>query len=206
MQNYPGVVVKKHGFLSSVARGFFGLLGTVVVCGTGLAFYGLHIVDHKAAQLLAFGGGVIDKLPAWQQALPPVLADAVRDRRAPEYREHVSVDARLVERTDRSERGGMRVVFDVKNDGDETVTVLGLRVVLADADGVPIREFSTYAATPLAIDGDWRGPLLPGGGTRTMVERLYVEGAKSATVEVTELRVWNADATPTVAARADTDN
>lgn len=200
MQNYPGIVVKKHGFLSSVARGFFGLLATVVVCGTGLAFYGLHIVDHKAAQLLAFGGGVIDKLPAWQQALPPVLADAVRDRRAPEYREHVSVSARLVERGD---RGGMRVVFDVKNEGAETVTVLGLRVVLADADGVPIREFSTYAATPLAIDGDWRGPLLPGGEARTMVERLYVEGAKSAAVEVTELRVWNAGEAPTVAARSD---
>ncbi|RMF75162.1 MAG: hypothetical protein D6744_13800, partial [Planctomycetota bacterium] len=85
----------------------------------------------------------------------------------------------------------------------ETVSVMALNLVLGDADGVPLRDFRTYAATPLTIpdEDEWRGPLPP-GGTRTYV--LWVRGddaARSVTCELTDLRIFEEARDDTAPAR-----
>ncbi|RMF79610.1 MAG: hypothetical protein D6744_08955, partial [Planctomycetota bacterium] len=122
MECSPSVVVKKNGFLSSLARGVFGLLTATVVCAAGVGVYALHVVDGRIDQVLRLGeniasgaaGLTVDALKNAehiQDALPPVLADALRDRRALEYREQIVVDAQIAEA--RSHRGMNRVVVRV---------------------------------------------------------------------------------------------
>ena len=83
MNQAPSVIVKKDGFFTAVARGFFGLLTTAVVCATGLGIYSLHIVDRKFGDIKSIGESVVSGLPKWRESLPPVVADAINDRRAP---------------------------------------------------------------------------------------------------------------------------
>lgn len=190
MSNMPAVIVRKGGFLSAFFHGLFGFLTAVVVCASALGFYGLHIVNDTASGLFALGGDVVSGLPQWKQALPPMLAEALDDRRAPDYRAQVDISVQTVKPWGEPDRP--ITVIEVGNNGPETITVLAVNVVLEDEDGVPVREFRTYAATPLTIDeGDWRGPLLP-GSTRKFTERCGGHrGAVKAVVEVAELRLWN---------------
>jgi hypothetical protein len=186
----PAVVVKKSGLFSALFHGLFGFLTAVVLCATGLGFYGLHIVDETASGLFSLGDNLIQGLPQWKEALPPMLAEALNDRRDPGYRSELDIAVQTVSSRNRHDRP--TTVIEVSNNGSETVTVLALNVVLEDENGVPVGEFRTYAATPLTVDeGDWRGPLLP-GSTRKFTERCCGHGdTVRATIEVAELRVWN---------------
>ncbi|MFO0838972.1 MAG: hypothetical protein U1D55_10645 [Phycisphaerae bacterium] len=193
MSSMPAVIVKKGGFLSSLAVGFFTCITTTVICGSVLGLYGMHIMNTKASQILSFGSGVIEKLPEWQKALPPAVAEAIHDRRAPEYRENVKVS---VEATPgrRADRG--RVVVEVKNNGNEAISLLALRLVLEGGDGSPVGDMGTYAATPIMVDGEWRGPILPGSTRRFVREYWEHDSVTRASYEITELRVWQpSDAT-----------
>lgn len=186
MSSTPTVIVKKGGFLATVARGLFGSVMVVVICGTVLGVYALRTVDRHVTSLFQ---SVASAWPEWQKALPPVLSDAVNDRRAPEYRESVNVTAR-VEATGKDDDQRV-LVLQVANKGQQTISLLALHVVLENDRDVPVRDFSVFAATPLAIEHDWRGPLFP-GETRKIVERLHdVSGAVKAEVETTELRLWS---------------
>lgn len=189
MQNAVPVYDKRGGFLSSLARGFFGLLITVVICAAGIGLYGLNIADRRAGDLLELTESVAKVLPEWRESLPPALADAIDDRRAPEYRDQLEVSVRPADRdaNDRHER----VVVEVANRGDQTVSLLAGRIVLTSEDGTPIREEATYVATPLTIEDEWRGPLLP-GETRRFTVDLHCRGkqATGASLEITDLRVW----------------
>lgn len=192
--NYP-TVVKRGGFLSAVAHGVFGLLIVVVVCGAGIGMYALHIVDQKAERVLGLGAGVVtslpESLPQLRASLPPALADAMEDVRDPAYREQVEVTARL---SPPGDRGARFAVIDVTNQGERTITLMALRVVLIDANDVPVRSIVTYAATPLTLDNEWRGPILP-GSQRLCSEPFYAgEDVASAEVEVADLRVWQPEA------------
>jgi len=193
MSSAPAVIVKKGGFLASVAKGVFGSIMVIVICATVLVVYGLRTIDHHVVSITQC---IASAWPEWQKALPAVLADAVNDRRAPEYGESVSVSARVA-------RAGPDdqpvLVSEAANKGTQTVSLLALHVVLEDEHSVPMRDFSIFAATPLVVERDWRGPLLP-GKTRQVVERLCgVKGDVKANVEMTELRVW----TPPAPAHAD---
>jgi hypothetical protein len=159
----PSVIVKKPGFFTSLVSGFFSLLITCVICATGLGAYGIHVFDKKSGDLTALGGDLLQNLPTWPKwkaSLPPVLADAVNDRPATDYRANLDVTVRLKDGKDRW--GRRKAIIRVKNSGGETVSVLAMNFVLKDDDGAPVGDFVSYVATPIAIDDDWRGPILPG--------------------------------------------
>jgi hypothetical protein len=138
----------------------------------------------------------------WLEHMPPAVADAVSDRRAPEYRDHLRVSARLV---DAGRHPRPRAVIEVVNDGPDMISLLSVRTTLVDPNGDLVDEQSAYIATPLAIEDEWRGPLMPGATRRVALSfhraipgPFLPEGdgpAEAAAegqveVEVTELRVW----------------
>lgn len=182
------VVVKRGGVLSALISGFFGLLTTAVLCGSGLAAYGLYLLDGRLGEAIRVGGQFVAGLPEWSERLPPALASVLSDRRAPEYSDRLDVRVQLVE--DHHRRGSGLALVEVRNDGPETVTVLALNIVLVDEDQVPVGEVRTYAATPVLLPvSDWRGPILP-GSSRTFARRVRGERpGVSARVEISELRV-----------------
>jgi len=186
----PAVVVKKPGFLATLASGFFGLLITVVVCAAGLGGYALHVVDSKLDSILDVGGTALEHVENWREVLPPLVTDAFDDRDGAHYDEHIEVDVELVG----GGRHGERVVFRVRNAGDESVSWLAFNVVVKDEGGIPIDDFRVYAATPLSLDADdWRGPLRR-GSTREFAHWFYHhtrDDAASVAIEVTELRLQN---------------
>jgi hypothetical protein len=184
-------VVKRGGFLSAVAYGFFGLLIAVIVCGAGVGIYALNVVDRKVDTVIALGTGAIrslpEVLPEVRDALPPALADALNDVRDPTYRDSIELDVRVAP----SQRTGKQhLVINARNNGERTVSLMAVRVVLVDEEGVPSRAIATYVATPLTIDHDWRGPILP-GSLRQCSVLLSGSGADlTPQVEITDLRVW----------------
>lgn len=189
MSQPPTVVVRKGGFLSAFAIGLFTFLTGVVICGTTITFYGLHIVDNRSGDVVSTVRALVAALPEWQKALPPAVSDALLDQRDPSYRAELQITTQVVP-TGRRPDETMAIV-EIRNDGSRTVSLLALRLTLEDEDGRPLKSISTYAATPLAIgDDDWRGPLLP-GSTRRLTEHAWpLRGAAKASVEVNELRVW----------------
>jgi hypothetical protein len=157
-----------------------------------VGLYGLYIVDDKIEELVGASPDLIDALTDWQQALPPALADAIDDRRDLSYQPMVDTSVELIDDDYRS----TTPVIEVVNRGDKVITLLSMRVTVDDDEGIPTKEMTVYAATPLTIDSDWRGPLLP-GSTRRFAMRSSRLGrdACSASLEVTELRVWTGEAT-----------
>lgn len=167
MSSLPTVIVKKGGFFSALVYGIFGLATTTVVCATGLGLFGLH----QAGRVLEMGAGAIADLPEWL------------DRSVADYRDSLEVTAKAI--PGRGGHGSGRVLVSVHNKGVETVSALALRIVLRDADGNPLREVRTYAATPLMLPGveEWRGPLLPGHETEYS-ERVGVDSAEVSDVKI----------------------
>ena len=164
---------------------------TCVVCSmiVGLTFMSMteDVVDNS----ISWMGKMSDKWPDWHRALPPVLADAVNDVRSYEYASLLTINTRMVAKD--GPRGRDRVIVQVKNEGDKTVSLLGLRVVIKDQDGDPVWEKIAYAATPLAIEDEWRGPLLPEQTREFAVHVGSLERFRSATAkaEIVELRIWS---------------
>lgn len=199
MSSVPAVIVKKGGFLSALFHGLFGLLTVVVVCASVLVFYGMYMVDQSVGGLVTISRQWAAGLPQWRQNLPPLLADALNDRRAPEYRDRLEVSAVRCPSPDDPRR--LVTVVTVANKGTETVSLLALNVLL-EKNGVPVDEEHVYAATPVALDvRDWRGPLYPGGRPR----RFAVGGCwhpaeplreLDVAVEIAEVRVWNGPLSP----------
>ena len=189
MNAAPAVIVKKGGALSALFHGIALVLTTGIVACGALGLYSLRVFDRQFAALGDVGEKIIQTLPQWQQALPPVLADALNDRRAPEYASQLAIHARIVpgERHDRS-----RVLIEVTNRGGEAVSLLALNLVFEDGEGIPVRDQRSFAVTPLPLsEPGVRGPLYPG------MQRRYVEwvdlpdDAQAVVTELVELRVFN---------------
>jgi hypothetical protein len=188
MSSAPAVIVNKGGFFSAVAKGLFSTITAILLCGTALGLYGMYMVDKHFGHLTQ---QVLEALPEWQHALPPVLADALNDRRAPEYRQSLDITTRYVPSQTDTDHGVL--LLDIQNKGQATVSLLSLRLVVEDESNERFSELSTMAASPLPF-GDHPGPLQP-GSTREIVQRLgHVAGEPKAKVEVSELRVWNGPA------------
>lgn len=183
--------VVRKGFFASLVTGFFSLLTVCVVCGSGLGFYAINVFDRKTTAILTPTLDTARQLLVnWRTSLPPALADAVDDRRAPEYRDSLEIKTRVVDgHSDRKQ-----VVIEVKNNGSETVSILAARILSLDAGGNPIQSKTEYFATPLTLDHhDWRGPLLP-GSTRVVSWQTMARqerGIERVTVELTDVRVWD---------------
>jgi hypothetical protein len=187
------VFVSRHGFLSSLVLGICGMISVTVICATAVGLYGLYIVDDKIEEFVGASPDMIEALTDWQEALPPALADAMDDRRDVDYRPMVDASVELLGADSRS----TTPVIEVVNQGDKVITLLSMRVTVEDDEGIPGKEMTVYAATPITIEDEWRGPLLP-GSTRRFALRSGRLGrdAALASLEITELRVWNGEGTP----------
>lgn len=187
------VFVRRHGFLSSLVLGVCGMVSISVICATAVGLYGLYIVDDKIEDFVGSSPDLIEALSDWQQTLPPALTDAINDRRDLSYIPKVDATIELLGEDSRS----TTPVVEVVNRGDKVITLLSMRVTVEDDEGIPTREMTVYAATPLSIDSDWRGPLLPGSKRRFAVRSSRLgRDAAVASLEITELRVWQGEGTP----------
>lgn len=190
MSTVPAVIVRKGGFLSALFHGLFGFLAVLVVCSSAVGVYGLHVVDGKVSRFLDIGENVVAGLPQWKEVLPPLLADALDDHRAPDYRAQLDVTVRTAASPD--DRDRELTVVEVRNRGSETVSLLALNITLENEDGVPIGEDRAYAATPILCDeAEWRGPLLPDATRRFTLRCWRHDRGLQPKVEIAELRVWN---------------
>ncbi len=197
-------IIIKRGFLSTLAYGISGVLITAIVCGTGVGLYGMNLLDRKSGDLTSLGKELVAAVPEILEALPPALSDAINDRRDPGYRSELEIDVAIDDDEDSSWK---RSVVTVKNNGDEVVSLLAVRIVLLDEDGLPTSERGTYVATPLAIDDcdAWSGPILPGETRRISAHMRSDASHVKAEIEVTEIRVWNGPSDGELAALSDRD-
>ncbi len=184
--------------ITALFLGLFAVGAVGIAAGTSVILYSLRILDHKASTILSFAEQTVDSLPELVAALPPAL-DALSGQRAPDYAGKVDVTVRFAP----NDRGdGLRPVLTILNKGDEVVSMLAVRVVALDSKNVPVREWTEVVATPLAIDDDWRGILMPGAPRYVVLpasRSLSPSEAESLTgvVEISELRVWRpADSLP----------
>jgi hypothetical protein len=190
------VVHKARSFFSTLAWGISLIVITAIISGTVLAGYGMNIVDRKTNSVFDLVEAVLNGLPELTDALPPVLADAIHDQRRPEYAGELEVSVRLAESSRR--RGACRPVVELHNNGSEVVSLLSMRVVVLNQRGEPVAQFNEWAATPIAADDAWPGPLLPGATRHLSVGTLFLgeEGTTDdfhAEVEITDVRVWDRD-------------
>lgn len=195
MSDYPHITYKRHTFLSALAMGLCALAITIVLSGTAVVIYGVHFVGEKSEKIVtSFVEDAIQGLPVLQKSLPPVLGDLLDDRRLPDYCNQLDIRARTSVQDDRNRR--MRTEVKVTNNGDEVVSLLSLRVVVFDSRDEILGESNEWAATPIAADDDWRGPIMPGSSRHFVISHyrrspnLYLEDLKTE-VEITDVRVWN---------------
>lgn len=182
------VVRKRLSFLSVTIISLTAIIVTTVVSASGLAIYALKIADGKTDSLVGLVGEAVQSLPEFCKGLPPALADAINDQRQPGYRDQLDVSVRLG-REGRNRRGRV-IIVEVVNRGEETVSLLSMRLVGLDGDGDPVFEKNTWVATPLQIDDDWRGPLLP-HETRQIPLFCYGTGdSQEVRAEITDIRIW----------------
>ena len=179
--------------LTAFFLGVFGIGAVSIGASAVVVLYGMRIVDTKASAVMTFVGGTVDGLPEFIDALPPALADLLNDRRAPEYAANLDIDVGFVadERT-----GRFRPAVSITNKGDEVVSLLAIRVAVLNEQHLPVREWTEVMATPIAIDNQWRGPLMP-GDTRHALLSSYRRGIQvdqmstiKAATEISEIRVW----------------
>ncbi|MEK6643751.1 MAG: hypothetical protein AABZ08_07560 [Planctomycetota bacterium] len=183
----PPVVQKRMSFLSVSAICATAVIITTIVSGAGLGVYGLRFIDRKSDSLVGLMGQISEHLPEFRDSLPPAILDAMDDERRPEYRDNLRISVKLVE-SDESRHG--RTVVEIENKGDQTVSLLTMRIVGLDKNGDPVLERKTWAASPMQLDGDWRGPLLPKETRRFSIRHYDNDDVVTMTHEITDLRVW----------------
>ena len=180
--------------LTAMFLGMFFVGGLVIASATAVVLYSMRIADSNVAKLLWFADNTVDGLPELLKSLPPALADVLHDRRAPDYASKLDVHVKFI---DDETSGALRPVLTVKNTGDEVVSMLALHVAALDANGTPRSDWTQVVATPLSIDKDWRGPLMPGETRHVVFSGSRALAGKSQTlaavVEIGDVRVWEAE-------------
>lgn len=195
MSDYPRITYKRHTFLSALVMGLCALAITIILSGTAVVIYSMHFVGDKSEKIVtSLIEDAIQGLPVLQKSLPPVLGDILDDRRLPDYCDQLEIQAKTSVQDDRN--GRMRTEIKVTNNGEEVVSLLSLRIVIFDSQDEILSESNEWAATPIAADHDWRGPIMPGSNRHFVISHyrrspnLYLEDLKTE-VEITDVRVWN---------------
>jgi hypothetical protein len=187
------ITYRKHSFLSSAALGLSAIVITLILSGTGVLVYGIHLASEKSERVISLAQGAVRGLPELTESLPPVLSDMLDDRRQPDYSSALAITAKLTPAP--GPYDGTRTAIEVVNNGSEVVSLLSLRVIVLDASGRLISEDQEWAATPFAADHEWRGPIMPGSRRYFVAQqRLHdvsLVDELRPEVEITELRVWN---------------
>jgi len=179
---------RRMSVFTAIVLGISAIVITCVVSASSIAVYGMYIIDQKTDTLVGAVQTLVEELPALHAALPPTLADAIRDERRPDYRDQLRIKVDVQPHPEHSRYTTTSI--SVVNEGDEVVSLLALRVVALDEKGRPRSATTEYVATPLAIDNDWRGPLLPGSTRQTTTTHYGSHQVDAVEYEVTELRLW----------------
>ncbi len=193
--NQPSyITVRKHTFLSSAAMSLSAVIITVLISCTVVALYAVHLASEKSERVIALAQSAVRGLPEFTKSLPPALSDMLDDRREPQYCNELAISAKVLPPT--SPRGGVRTAIEITNNGEAVVSLLSLRVTLHDDKDQLLCESLEWAATPMAADGGWRGPILPGSRRQFVCHAGCMWDADpadivNAQIEITELRVWN---------------
>jgi len=186
------VIYRKRSFLSTMALGLGAFVVTATLSCTAVILYGMNIADRKSDDLAGLVKQAIRGLPELQKSLPPVLTDLLEDERRPDYLQHISVSAELV--PVRGAQNQFQPVVEIQNRGTEVVSLLSLNLVILQ-NNRPVSDWTLWGATPLAVEDDWRGPLLPGARRRFDAGcRPSLNDATPADlgveVEITDIRIW----------------
>jgi len=192
--NQPSYITfRRHTFLSSLAMGLSAIVITLLVSGAVVTLYVVHLASEKSDQVLAVAKGAILGLPEFTKSLPPALSDMLNDHRDPRYTHALGITAKTISRLD--EYGPVCTEIEIVNNGDSVVSLLSLRITLLDDNRHLLGESQEWAATPVAAEGGWKGPILPGSKRHIVCRTGLAWGEKPSTslnpeIEVTELRVW----------------
>jgi hypothetical protein len=194
------ITFRKHTFLSSAVMGFSAVIITLMVTGTVVLLYTVHLASDKSERVITLAQSAIRGLPELAHSLPPALADMLDDHRRPDYCKELTISAKATSQPD--SHGRVRTTIEVVNNGQEVVSLLSLRILILDEQNQLLCESQEWAATPFAADNGWRGPIMPGSRRHFVCYRgawtSHPAGDLNTEVEITELRVWNnpKDGTP----------
>src|SRR5512133_3645577 len=195
MMNQPSYITfRRHTFLSSLAMGLSAIVITLLITCTVVALYAVHLASEKSERVISLAQGAVRGLPEFTKSLPPALSDMLDDRREPQYCSQLGISAKVISRP--AQHGGISTEIEVDNNGDAVVSLLSLRITILDDKEQLLCESQQWAATPVAADDGWRGPIMPGSKRRFVCQAgcpwgVDPAGALNAQVEITELRVWN---------------
>ena len=95
------ILLRKHSFLSSAAFGLSAIIITVILSGTVVVLYGVHLASEKSDRVIGLAQSAVKGLPEFQQALPPALADMLDDRRQPDYAGDLDITAKVTSLAER---------------------------------------------------------------------------------------------------------
>lgn len=177
--------------LTAFFLGLFGMGAVGIAAGASVVLYTLTIVNQQAGLLVGFASN----LPEFIEALPPSISEILHDRRAPDYASQVSVKVDFVQD---ARYDAIKPVLKIENNGDETITMLAVRVAVLNEAGLPIHEWTEVVATPIAIDDDWRGPMMPGNPRYVVLDSVWWDenntelGKGTPVVEIADIRIWEA--------------
>jgi hypothetical protein len=193
MADYPQINYRKHTFLSALAMGLSALGIALIISCTVVIIYGMHFAGEQSEKIVSVVENAVRGLPDLQKSLPPVLADFLNDRRQPDYSSQLEISAKTILLPD--QEGMVRTTIEVANNGNEVVSLLSLRVVVLTAHDEILVESNEWAATPIAAEHDWRGPLMPGShryftSSHSRLPVFSLSDLKTE-VEITDIRIWN---------------
>ena len=196
MNDFPQIIYKRHTFLSALAMGVSAVIIAFIVSCTVVIIYGMHFASNKSEELVSLAEEAIRGLPELQEALPPVLADMLNDRRQPDYSSQLTITPTTTLLP--ADNGTVKTRIEIVNNGKQVVSFLSLRLVVLTSNNEVITESDEIAATPIAAGNErWRGPLMPGSHRYLVVSRgslpVYSADELKPQVEITDIRIWNGE-------------
>jgi hypothetical protein len=175
--------------LTALFLGTTAIIVATITSASVIVIYGINVGDRWGKALILLAGETVEDLPEFLESMPPGVGDYLNDEREPGYAEQLEV---RVSAPGTGPRGKTEMAVTVTNNGKHTVTLLPIRFVAMDSRGTPYAEWSEYAATPITVEHDLRGPLLP-GSTRIFSTGYWCESAKDPQLEweITDVRIWS---------------
>jgi hypothetical protein len=195
MNDFPQIIYKRHTFLSALAMGVSAIIIAFIISCTVVIIYGMNFAGNKSEELVSLAEEAIRGLPKLQESLPPALADLLNDHRQPDYSSQLTITPNTILLP--ADNGTVKTTIEIVNNGKEVVSLLSLRVVVLTSLNEIITESNEWAATPIAADEDWRGPLMPGSRRYFVTSRrglpVFSADELKTEVEITDIRIWNSD-------------
>jgi hypothetical protein len=192
MSHCQETTYRKHTFFSAAAMAFSTVAVALIASCTAAVLYGMHLAAQDPDKFRSFAQEALGWVPALKTVLPPSLIDVPIHCRQPDYcsRIEIAAESKLTAGSQASARTVVRIV----NNGNETVSMLLLRIVLLNSRREVLAESTEWAATPVAAQPQWRGPLLPGCQRYIAVSPVPVLSAASlgklrTEVEIADVRI-----------------